>query len=71
MATGLNARLARLELLVHRHHGPCCFDSEQAARDAGVSGGWFHIGATMDVTEWTAAAKAQQAELCEVSHGNA
>lgn len=71
MATTLNARLARLEQRQHLAPIPCAFDSEQAAQAAGVHGGWLHIGATMDAGEWAAAAKAQQAALCEVNHGNA
>lgn len=67
----LSERLTRLEQRQHRTHGPCAFDSEQAARDAGVRGGWLHIGSVMDASEWMAAARAQQAELCEVPHGNA
>ena len=67
----LNERLARLEQRQHRTHGPCTFDSAEAARAVGVRGGWLHIGATMDAGEWAAAAKAQQAELCKVQHGNA
>ena len=67
----LNERLARLEQRQHRTHGPCTFDSAEAAQAAGVRGGWLHIGATMDAGEWAAAAKAQQAALCEVQHGNA
>ena len=67
----LSERLARLEQRQHRTHGPCTFDSAEAAQAAGVRGGWLHIGATMDAGEWAAAAKAQQAALCEVQHGNA
>ena len=67
----LNERLARLEQRQHHAPMPCTFDSAEAARAAGVRGGWLHIGATMDAGEWAAAAKAQQAELCEVMHGNA
>lgn len=66
----LTERLARLEQRQHRTHGPCAFDSEQAAHAAGVRGGWLCIGETMDAGEWAAAAKAQQAALCEVNHGN-
>ncbi len=48
------------------------FDSEQAARAAGVQGGWFCIGAVMEPNEWIAAAKAQQAALCRGAlHGTA
>lgn len=65
----LNARLARLELLVHRVPIPCAFASVEAAHAAGVRGGWLHIGATMAPEEWAAAARAQQAALCEVTHG--
>ena len=65
----LNARVARLEQRLHRHHGPCAFDSEQAAHAAGVRGGWLHIGDVMDAGEWMAAARAQQSALCsEVPH---
>lgn len=64
-------RLARLEQRQHRTPGPCAFDSVEAAQAAGVRGGWLHIGATMAPDEWAAAAKAQQAALCEVQHGNA
>lgn len=71
MVATLNARLTRLEQRQHRTHGPCTFDSVEAAQAAGVRGGWLHIGETMDAGEWAAAAKAQQAELCEVNHGNA
>lgn len=67
----LNERLTRLEQCQHRAHGPCTFDSAEAAQAAGVRGGWLHIGATMQPEEWAAAAKAQQAELCEVNYGNA
>ena len=67
----LSERLARLEQRQHRTHGPCTFDSAEAAQAAGVRGGWLHIGATMPPDEWAAAAKAQQAELCKVQHGNA
>lgn len=67
----LNELLARLELLVHRVPIPCAFASAQAAHDAGVHGGWLCIQPVMGTAEWTAAAKAQQAELCEVNHGNA
>ena len=65
----LNARLTRLEQRLHRHHGPCCFASEQDAHAAGVRGGWLCIGAVMDAGEWMAAARAQQSALCsEVPH---
>ena len=67
----LSERLTRLEQRQHRTHGPCAFDSVEAAQAAGVRGGWLHIGATMQPEEWAAAAKAQQAALCEVNHGNA
>ena len=67
----LNERLARLEQRQHRTHGPCTFDSAEAARAAGVRGGWLHIGATMAPDEWATAARVQQAALCEVQHGNA
>lgn len=66
----LSERLTRLEQRQHRTHGPCAFDSVEAAQAAGVRGGWLHIGATMQPEEWAAAAKAQQAALCEVNHGN-
>ena len=69
MATGLNARLARLDLRLHLAPIPCAFDSEQAAHAAGVRGGWLHIGDVMDAGEWMAAARAQQSALCsEVPH---
>lgn len=71
MATTLNARLARLEQRQHRVPIPCAFDSVEAAQAAGVRGGWLCIAPVMDASEWAAAAKAQQAELCEVNHGNA
>ena len=67
----LSERLTRLEQRQHRTHGPCTFDSVEAAQAAGVRGGWLHIGATMAPDQWAAAAKAQQAALCEVNHGNA
>ena len=67
----LSERLARLEQRQHHAPMPCTFNSAEAAQAAGVRGGWLHIGATMDAGEWAAAAKAQQAELCEVMHGNA
>lgn len=67
----LNERLTRLEQRQHRTHGPCTFDSVEAAQAAGVRGGWLCIQPVMDVGEWMAAARAQQAELCEVNHGNA
>ena len=67
----LSERLARLEQRQHHAPMPCTFDSAEAAQAAGVRGGWLHIGATMDAGEWAAAAKAQQAELCKVQHGNA
>ena len=67
----LSERLARLEQRQHHAPMPCTFNSAEAAQAAGVRGGWRHIGATMPPDEWAAAAKAQQAELCEVMHGNA
>ena len=67
----LSERLTRLEQRQHRTYGPCAFDSVEAAQAAGVRGGWLHIGATMAPDEWAAAARAQQAALCEVNHGNA
>ena len=67
----LTDRLARLEQRQHHAPIPCAYPSAEAAQAAGVRGGWLHIGATMDAGEWAAAAKAQQAELCEVMHGNA
>ena len=67
----LSERLARLEQRQHHAPMPCTFNSAEAAQAAGVRGGWLHIGATMPPDEWAAAAKAQQAELCEVMHGNA
>ena len=65
----LTDRLARLEQRQHTEHGPCAFDSVEAAQAAGVRGGWLHIGAAMPPEQWAAAAKAQQAALCEVTHG--
>lgn len=65
----LSDRLTRLEQRQHRTHGPCCFASVEAAQAAGVRGGWLCIGETMGTSEWAAAAKAQQAALCEVNHG--
>ena len=67
----LNERLTRLEQRQHRTYGPCTFDSVEAAQAAGVRGGWLHIGAMMPLDEWAAAARVQQAALCEVQHGNA
>jgi len=67
----LSERLTRLEQRQHSTYGPCTFESVEAAQAAGVRGGWLHIGATMPPDEWAAAAKAQQAALCEVTHGNA
>ena len=48
----LSERLARLEQRQHRTHGPCTFDSAEAAQAAGVRGGWLHIGAMMPLDEW-------------------
>ena len=67
----LTEHLARLEQRQHRTHGPCTFDSAEAAQAAGVRGGWLQIGAMMPLDEWAAAARVQQAALCEVQHGNA
>ena len=67
----LTDRLARLEQRQHHAPIPCAYPSAKAAQAAGVRGGWLHIGATMPPDEWAAAAKAQQAELCKVQHGNA
>ena len=67
----LSERLTQLDQRQHRTHGPCTFDSAEAAQAAGVRGGWLHIGATMPPDEWAAAARVQQAALCEVQHGNA
>ncbi len=66
----LTERLQRLEQRQQPEPGPCAFDSVEAAQAAGVRGGWLHIGATMDADQWATAAKAQQAALCEVTHGN-
>lgn len=67
----LSDRLARLEQRQHHAPIPCAFDSVEAAQAAEVRGGWLHIGATMGASEWATAARAQQAELCEVNHGQA
>ena len=71
MATSINRRLAVLEQRQPRALVPFVFESEQAARDAGVSGGWLCITKTMGIDEWAAAALVQQAELTRGTHGNA
>ena len=63
MSKTLNRRLGALERCQRTPGGPCCFESDEAARAAGFTGGFIVIGATMPTDEWCAAAKQQQADL--------
>ena len=67
----MSRRIAALERAPVGAASGCVFASEEDARAAGVRGGWLCIGPTMAPDEWAAAAKVQQAALCEASHGNA
>lgn len=62
----LNSRLARLEARRRRGTpGQFVFESIEAAQLAGATGGVLIIGATLERTEWAAAAKVQQAALTD------
>lgn len=68
MNSTMRRRVAALEQRQPSEPVGCVYESEQAARAAGATGGVLLIPAALPTDEWCAAAKAQQAELTRGTH---